>query len=124
MATAEQEIRELEGRRFGAVVRGDFAELEHMLGDDLTYTHNNGMLENKAQYLAGLRSGRMVYHSIEPQDVLVRVYGEAAVVTGRATLNVDVAGQSASLVIRFTDVYAKQDGRWRMVAWQASRLTE
>ena len=48
----------------------------------------------------------------------MRTYGDVAVVTGSATMKVSARG---SFGIRYTDVYAKQDGSWQMVAWQSTR---
>ena len=120
----EQEIWQLETRRFEAVVRGDVAALEGILSDDLTYTHATGVFETKAEFLGKIKSGQLKYESFGPEDFRVRVYGPAAVITGIARVKVQVGGQPLSFRLRFTDVYVKRDGRWQMVAWQATRLPE
>ena len=48
--------------------------------------------------------------------------GRAAVVTGRAAMEVRSQGADLSLLIRFTDVYADRGSRWEMVAWQSTRI--
>jgi len=124
MTTAEQaEVRQIESRRFEAIVRGDFAELDRILADDLTYTHSSGRLETKAQFLAALQSG-LRFEAIEPEEVLVRVYGDAGVATGRAQMRVRSQDRQSSFAVRFTTVYVRREGRWQMVAWQSTRLPE
>jgi ketosteroid isomerase-like protein len=119
---AEQEIRRRETRRFEAVVRGDFAALDDILSDDLSYTHATGVHETKAEFIAKLKSGQLKYESLTPEDILVRVYGTTGVVTGVARVKVRVKGESLSFQLRFTDVYVKKGDRWQMVAWHATRL--
>ena len=120
----EEMISELEGRRLQAMIQADTAALEGILADDLTYTHSSGQTDTKASFLGALKSGTIKYDSILTRDVRVRLYGSAAVVTGSAQVEVEVGQQRLSLAIRFTDVYAKKDGRWQMVAWQSTRIAQ
>ena len=53
-------------------------------------------------------------------DVKVRLYGDTAIVTGRTTVTSGETGQVVQL--RFTDVCVRRDGRWRIVASQATRV--
>jgi ketosteroid isomerase-like protein len=55
-------------------------------------------------------------------DVKVRQYGETAVATGRTEAKGSYRGLSASVVLRFTDVFVRRDGRWQAVASHASLL--
>ena len=121
---AEQEIRLRETRRFEAMVRADLATLDEILADDLTYTHASGAHESKAQFIANLKSGQVKYESLTPEDTHIRLYGSAGVVTGMARVTVQVGGERKSFRLRYTDVYVKADGRWRMIAWQATRLPQ
>lgn len=118
----EREVREVTERRFAAMVRADTAELERLLADDLTYTHSNGQVETREKFLASIASKAVVYKSIEPSGVEVRVYGEAAVATGRVEMKVTAAGRDLAFVARFTAVYVREDGAWRLAAWQTTRL--
>lgn len=120
----EEEINELEGRRLQAMIQADTAALEGFLADDLTYTHSTGQTDTKVSFLEALKSGTLKYNSILTRDVKVRLYGSAAVVTGRAQVEVEAQQQKLGVAIRFTDVYAKKDGRWQMVAWQSTRSAQ
>ena len=118
------EIIQLENRRIEAMTKQDVQALEEILADDLSYTHSTGRLESKAEFISNLTSGRTKYQSIERDDVKVRQYGDTAVVTGRAKFHVNANGQDIKFQVRFTDVYAKRDGVWQMVAWQSTKLPE
>lgn len=118
--SAEQAVRQVEDRRITALVDDDFATLEAIFADDLTYTHSSAAVDTKASYMAALRSGKTKYESVDRQPSAVRVYGDVAVMTGEAL--VGLRGRAEKLALRYTLVYAKQDGQWRMVAWQSTRL--
>ena len=47
--------------------------------------------------------------------------GDTVVLTGRAEISIDRAGEPISFAVRFTDVYAKRAGGWQMVAWQSTK---
>lgn len=107
----------LEQARFAAMVAGDTTALGRYLAADLSYTHSSGARENRAQYLQHLAAGQLQYRRIEPESLDVRVLGQAAVITGRARLVL----AADSFTIRYTDVWSRADGQWRMIAWQATR---
>jgi len=118
----EKEVRQLEMRRFELMVARDMKGLEALLADDLTYTHSNGVLENKEQFLAKLNSGKTLYQSIQSEDVRVRVIGDVAIINGIALMRVWTGGQTQDLRLRYTDIYARREGRWQLILWQSTRV--
>lgn len=117
---AEQAVRQVEDRRIQAMIDDDFATLEAILADDLTYGHSSGVVDTKASYLDALRSGKTKYQTFDRVQTAVRVYGDTAIVTGTATLS--LRGQAAPFTLRYTLAYVLRGGQWRMVAWQSTRL--
>src|SRR4029079_1343308 len=87
-----QELRQADAARFAAMVAGDRAALERMLGSDLSYTHSNGLVQDRAQFLAALQKRTLRYESMAPSDVAVRLYGDTGVVTGRIDMKVVLDG--------------------------------
>ena len=118
----EKQMKDLEDRRFRALEQNDFGALESILADDMQYTHSDGRLESKEEYLKSLRTGHVKYMSIALEGSEVRGYGSTAVVTGRALFRVRHTDGERSQRLRYTDVYVKRKGRWQLVAWQATRL--
>jgi hypothetical protein len=117
-------IGDLESRRMRAMREVDLAVLNHVLGDDLTYTHASGRVDTKPQFISALQSGQLKYESIDPEGVQVRVYGGTAVVTGQAAIKVKSRDQELSFRVRYIDVWVKRNATWQMVAWQSTRLAE
>lgn len=122
-ANIESEIRNLEARRFRALTEADVPTLERLLSDDLTYTHASGWRQTKAEFLASIRSGELLYHSFASDEVKVRVYGNVVLVTGRASAKVRAKGQELNVSLLYLEACVKQDGRWQLVAWQTTRVT-
>jgi uncharacterized protein (TIGR02246 family) len=108
--------------RFEAMIKADTAGLTDLLSADLTYVHSSGVLESRDEYVEAIRSGKYKYKKVDLEDVKVRAYGDTALVSGKATIDVTSSGNDVHSVLRFLDVWVKQDGKWRMAAWQSTRL--
>ncbi len=115
-------VRSLELKRLERLVSGDYDALADLLADDLVYTHSNARVDTKESYLAPLRAGTTRYVEYVPSELNVRVYGTTAVLVGRAQTRALVSGEERRNDLRFTNVWVFRDGRWRMVAWQSTRL--
>ena len=68
-ANPDEEVEQVERRRFAAMVAQDIAALEPLLADDLTYGHSNGEFQNKAEFLETIRGGRLRYEAIGVQGL-------------------------------------------------------
>ena len=115
-------IRELESRRFRAMCEGDIATLDSLLGDSLVYTHSSASTDSKASYMAAFRAKKWIYQRVERPVEEIQVFGDFAVVTGRAEIEVSIDGRPRRLNSRYTDVWVKGQNGWRMVAWQSTPI--
>jgi hypothetical protein len=111
-----------EDARIAAMLAADRATLDDILAEDYTHAHNNGLVETKQEYLTRSIGGPIKYRRFAPADRRVRVYGAAAVITGRAAVEVEMEGQARTLTVRFQAVYVQRQGAWHIVAWQATPL--
>jgi ketosteroid isomerase-like protein len=115
-------VQRLDADRFAAMVKGDVAALDGLLADDLVYTHASGKVDSKASFLDDIKAGLLRYKVIRPEEPNLRVYGDTAVATGLAAVEVNNHGQELNMKLRYTDVWVNRGGKWQMVAWQATRL--
>ena len=120
--SSEQQIRALEDERNRAILNGDAATLERMTSDDYTFITLRGELRTKLEIVKGFQSGSFKYDSRTISDLNVRVYGDTAIVTGRATQKGSESGKDYSGDYRFTRVYVKQQGQWMTVALQTTLI--
>jgi uncharacterized protein (TIGR02246 family) len=112
----EQAIRKLDNERIQAQIHADAAALERIYADDFIGVGPSGTVRTKPQVISDFTSGDLRFQSITTDDVQVRVYGNAAVETGRSTMNGQDKGKPVPRDTRFTRVWIKQQGRWRLVA--------
>lgn len=120
---AEGEVRTAERQRFEAMMSQNVAALDTLLDEDLTYVHTGGELQSKSEFIDLIRSRRLVYESITPSEVQVRVHGGVAIATGLSQMRVRSATGASSFLIRFTEVYVHREGRWLLAAWEATRVS-
>jgi hypothetical protein len=124
MAGNEQMIIDLDKKRMTAMAQKDVATLKNVLCKGLVYTHSSGRLDTKQSLIEGMEKGTTVYTSIAPSEVKAQDLGNAVVLTGIAAISVNSNGKPNSFRVRFTDVYENQNGTWRMVTWQSTKLPE
>jgi hypothetical protein len=124
MAGNAEMIIELDKKRMAATAQKDVATLKTMLCKGLIYTHSTGRQDTKESLLEGMESGKTVYTSMVPSDVKAQDLGNAVVLTGVAAISVNSNGKPNSFRVRFTDVYENQNGTWRMITWQSTKLPE
>jgi len=122
--SAEQELIKLEKQWGDASVKPDLAFIDGILAEDYIFTSPEGEVLTKAQMLAEMKSGEDVVSSVVNLDMKVRVYGNAAVVTGHSTYKETVKGKDISGEYRWTDTWIRKGGRWQCVADHASRIAQ
>jgi ketosteroid isomerase-like protein len=115
----------LEERLARAWVKGNRRTIEQLLAEEWTVTDPSGRMLTKQQVLdETFASTERQIDSMQIDDVMVRVYGgDVAVATGRTTASGSYQGQSASVVLRFTDVFVRRGNQWRVVASQGTMVT-
>ena len=121
---AEQEVLKVNKEYNDAIVRRDAAAFDRLLADDFTFTTPDGQVTGKAEEIAFAKSGDLKFESAQNDEVKVRVYGDAAVVTGRYAAKWSYKGQAFSETGRFTSTYVKRNGRWQVVADHMSRIVQ
>jgi len=105
-----------------AIVRRDASALNSILADDFVGIWIDGSVSRKADALASLAKRKVEIDPFETEDVLVRIYGNVAIVTGRFTQTVRLGDRSETNSFRYTDAYRRTAGRWRAVSAQATLI--
>src|SRR5438045_9057685 len=111
-ANVEDELKKLETDRAAAVVKGNETS------DDYTLINVNGQMSGKSQMVDAFKSGKTKLTSDELSDMKVHVYGNTAVITGKATVKGTMGGKDVDGQILFNSVCVKKGGSWQSVAVQ------
>jgi ketosteroid isomerase-like protein len=119
-----QELADIQQRLATAWVRADRPAIERIIAPDWTVTGADGRLSTRGDVLRDAFDTK-VHHitAIEIDDVRVRLFGDAAIVTGRTHGRGRYQDVPYDVWIRFTDVFVRREGRWQAVASHATLLT-
>ena len=117
-STEEQAVSQLERELAKAYIQGDVKTLARILSDELIDT-SDGLVVNKQYHLKypNPRNGL----TAEFSNMNVRVYGNAAVVTGVEVL-FQAANKENAIYYRFTDTFLKREVGWQLIATQRQSL--
>lgn len=99
-----------------AEVAKDAAALDHLLADDFTYVNIDGSLQNKAEFLDGIKHPVEHIEIIGNDSLKTHVYRDTVIISGtyheKGTLN----GKPYVHRGRFTDTWVRQGSSWMCVA--------
>jgi len=115
----EQAIRRVLEEYREAILKNDVPAMDRIEAPEFTLTTPNGVFRNKQLQLS--QAPRNQFESITWDDIQIRLYGDAAVVTFHV---VRKSKGSDWERLRVLAVYVKQDRRWRNVAQQGTVTTQ
>ena len=118
----EQEVVRLAAAWATAELHGDTAFLESTLADDFVGIGPLGFMLTKQEWLARHQSADLKYASFSLDEVKVRVYNDAAILTGRQVQNAAYRGNPIQGQFRITLVFVQQQGQWRLASLQLSTI--
>jgi peptidylprolyl isomerase len=123
-AAAEAELKRLEREWFDAVVKGDAEALKRILADDFAALNDDGSFINKARMIELSQAGLVKLDEIKTDEFNLRLYGNTALVTGRATYIRDQKplGQSSHIETWVKRADAAGKIRWQAVSWVSMRI--
>lgn len=95
----------------------DVARFDEILADDFLATNPDGSLADKPRFLE--QTARpMTITDLEAEDVNIRVLGDVAIIHARTSYRTADGQQRHG---RYTDIWARRDGRWLAVAAHVTR---
>ncbi len=107
--------------------QNDAAIHDRFWADDLIYTTSKGERKNKAAIMKEVRSEVPVKAGDETtvftaEDIRIQQYGDTAIVAFRLVGTTDKAGEKTVNNYLNTGTFLKRDGKWQVVAWQATMM--
>jgi len=98
--------------------------LEALCAPELSYSHSDGRVEDKATFVANATSGKSKFLSLAYEDLNVRVVGTAAVVrfhwVGESEAVADGKKNATNLHILMN--WQKQEGDWKLLSRASTKL--
>ncbi len=100
-----------------SVQQSDVGRFDEILAEDFLCSNPDGSLVDRATFLA--QTARPVaIANLEAHDVVIRMFGDLAIVHARTTYTEPDGREAAG---RYTDVWARREGRWLAVSAHVTR---
>ena len=107
-----------------AMLSADKAQLENVALPSLTYGHSSAVIENKAEFVDAIVSGRSGFTSLEFQDQTITTEGDTAIVRHVFSADTNNSGKIGKVKIGVMLVFKKVDSDWKLLARQAYKLPQ
>ncbi len=120
--SSEQEVRQLEQQLRNASLKGDASFFDRVWDEEYSRTNSIGAVLDRKEALEDYNSGDLKYDRLDFDDVRIRVFGDTAIVTARATIKGRYEDTKLEGAYRHTRVWVKRPGGWKVVAYHTSRL--
>ena len=118
----EIQIKQLERAWNQAEMKQEVGAVDNLLADSLVYTDYDGSFMNKKEYMKWVVAPDQKADHLYDEGLSVRVYGNAAVVTGIYRESGTNKGKQYVIRARYTDTWIKQNGVWQCVASQSTLI--
>ena len=108
-----------------AVRDRDAKALEAIFDDEVMITTYDGNTRGKAEEMGAMKPNPNVrFSSVANDDVVIKVFGDVTVVTALTRIKMVAGGKESAFALRYTAVFVKRDGNWRIVALQTARVPQ
>lgn len=124
MTTENEALLALEQRRCQALMAGDRDALAALLRTDLVHVHMNGKADDRETYLSGV-GGRYRFHDLRRSDLVIRVIGDCAVMTGVLDQELEIltTGERRSMHGFVTQTWHRGADGWKLGTCHVAPLT-
>ncbi|SRR5260370_28279376 len=119
-ATVKKAVEELRT----AWIKQDKAKIESLTAEQLSYSHSDARLEDKAKFIDGVMTRKATVKSLEWPDLTVQVVGNTAIVRHLWVSESELDGKVTNTKIGVMQVWQKQDSGWKLLARASFRLPE
>jgi ketosteroid isomerase-like protein len=101
----------------------DGKALEALCAPELSYSHSDGRVEDRAAFIAGSTTGRSKYNKLEYRDPKVTTVGDVATVRFNwVGESVATDGKISNTNLHVLMVWQKQGSEWKLLARAATKL--
>ena len=98
------------------------SELSALCADDLSYSHSNGFLEDKAAFVANATDGKTEFLSITYKDPTIKIVGPAAIVRFHWLAEMMTGGQKVANNLYILMNWQKQGDDWKLLSRSATKM--
>lgn len=116
------DLRRLDRELVVATYTGDAAWWDRHMSADYTLLTSSGKIISRDQILQQMGDKSLKIEPYEPTEVVIRTFGDTAVITGRIMQKYTIGDQRVEADLRYTDVWLKTKDGWKTVTGHASAI--
>ena len=105
-----------------AMISGNRADLESIVGKDLTYGHSSGKLEDYATFVETIASGKSDFVTIDFAKQTIQIAGKTALVRHELHAKTNDGGKPGEVHLGILLVWQKEGKEWKLLGRQAYKL--
>ena len=118
----QKQVEALEIRWRDAELTGNLDELDDLLSDDYIGITVNGTVQTKEETLERIKNHVINIKKMDLSELKAVIRGDTAVVTSKAQVEGDINGIEANGTFRYTRVYLRRAGVWKIINFEATRI--
>ena len=107
-----------------AYLKKDKETLESMTAPQLSYSHSDGRIEDKAKFIEGVMGRKATVKSLEYPDMTVQVVGNTAIVRHLWVSESELEGKVTNTKIGVMQILQKEGAGWKLLARSSYRLPD
>lgn len=123
-ADTESDLKSLEDQRLSLLMQDNWPAYAALLDDEFFYNIAGGGSLTKQAYIAGLKAGRTKVKRATREATTVRLYGDIAIVTAIAHMQVVRQGEEKMQNSRYLHVWHHKADGWKLIARQSTYLPD
>jgi uncharacterized protein (TIGR02246 family) len=126
-ANTQQQLTGMLRDFLDGAARGDKAAFERFFAEDVIYTRGVGVVLDRATILKDVappKPGEPI-PTYDAEEIRFHQSGDVAILNFRLVVHTnDPKDQKATIYYRNTGTFQQRDGKWVVIAWQATPLPE
>ena len=122
--SAEHELTTMLHAFLDGAAKGDKAAFEKFFAEDVIYTRGVGVVLDRAAILKNVeppKAGEPAA-TYDAEDILIHQKGDVAVLNFRLVVHGNEQGKPKDSYYRNTGTFLRQNGQWKVIAWQATPI--
>ena len=117
----EAKISELYKDYWDYMIEKNIEGLRSLMSSDYCLYHMTGVRQSADEFREGLKNGTFNYCSAEHDDIIVKVYGDEATMTGKSRVVAAVyGGGKGSWRLQGDFTLRRENGNWKFTSSRAS----
>ena len=105
-----------------AIIRKDERAIADNMAEDFRQIDPRANLETKKSFVAGIMDPKLTIDPYTVEEFEIRQYGDTALLSGRTHMTGKYDGQVFESNYRYIDIYVRENGTWKIVSVQITRI--